>query len=249
MTASMNRILAAVYPPDSSPALVLLAKAIVGKMRADFAALLACVLPFAVQLAIDDVLQHAHDFNLRNPIKIDLRPAIEALFRELDEKHVDYVLVGGVALLSYVEGRNTQDIHLIVRAESVSAIDWHARMQDRDFGQAQYQGVRVDLLLETNPLFAHVARHERTAMEFHGRAIPMATRRGLLLLKLYALPSLYRNAQLARAALYETDIRMLHQGAQIDDAELLRTLGAHLPQSDIAELGRILEEQRATRRF
>ena len=33
MTTSMNRILAAVYPPDSSPALVLLAKAVVGKME------------------------------------------------------------------------------------------------------------------------------------------------------------------------------------------------------------------------
>jgi hypothetical protein len=202
-----------------------------------------------VQLAIDDIVQYAHDFDLREPLTVDLRPAIEGLFGELDEKKVDHVLVGGVALLSYVEGRNTQDIDLIVGPDQLGAIDWHATVQDRDFGRAEYRGVRVDLLLRTNALFAHVAEHERATVEFHGRKIPIATRKGLLLLKLYALPSLYRNAQFARAALYEADIRMLRQGARIDDAELLRVLGAHVSKSDIAELSRILDEQRSQRRF
>jgi hypothetical protein len=207
------------------------------------------VLRYRVPLAIDDVVQNAHDFNLRKPMTVDLRPAIEALFNELDEKKIDHVLVGGVALLSYVEGRNTQDIDLIVRADQLESIDWHADVQDRDFARALYQGIRVDLLLRTNPLFAHVAEHERTAVDFHGRSIPIATRKGLLLLKLYALPSLYRNAQLARAALYEADIRMLHQGAEVDDGELLRVLEAHLSSSDIAELSRILDDHRSVRRF
>jgi hypothetical protein len=202
-----------------------------------------------VPLAIDDVLQNAHDFNLCEPVTVDLRPAIDALFRELDEKKIDHVLVGGVALLSYVAGRNTQDIDLIVRPDQLESIDWHATVQDRDFGRALYRGIRVDLLLQTNPLFAYVAEHERATVEFHGRSVPIATRRGLLLLKLYALPSLYRNAQLPRAALYEADIRMLHQGAEIDDGELLRMLSAHLSSSDIAELSRILDDQRSVRRF
>jgi hypothetical protein len=38
--------------------------------------------------------------------------------------------------------------------------------------------------------FEHVAEHERTTTQFHGQIIPVATRKGLLLLKLYALPSL-----------------------------------------------------------
>jgi len=37
-----------------------------------------------------------------------------ALLALLDEREIEYVLVGGVALLNYVEGRNTQDIDLIV---------------------------------------------------------------------------------------------------------------------------------------
>ncbi|HEV3190984.1 MAG TPA: hypothetical protein VGY54_10830 [Polyangiaceae bacterium] len=202
-----------------------------------------------VQLSIDEILQNAHDFNPRKAMTVDLRSAVEALFRELEERGVDHVLVGGVALLSYVEGRNTQDIDLIVKAEAAGAIDWNAKVVDRDFGQATYQGVRVDLLLRTNPVFDYVAEHERTQADFQGRRVPIATREGLLLLKLYALPSLYRNGQLARAALYEADVRMLHQGADIDDGELLRRLEAHLSRSDITELSRILDEQRSKRRF
>jgi len=202
-----------------------------------------------VELPIDQIVQSAHDFNPREPMTADLRPTIDALFRELDEKKIDHVLVGGVALLSYVEGRNTQDIDLIVRGDQIGAIGWNAVVQDRDFGRALYRGVRVDLLLRANPVFDYVAEHERAMTEFHGLAVPIATRKGLLLLKLYALPSLYRNGQLARAALYEADIRMLHQGTDVDDQELLHVLDAHLSRSDITELARILEEQRSKRRF
>ena len=202
-----------------------------------------------MELPIAEIVQNAHDFNPRGRMTQDLRPAVEALFVELEREHVDYVLVGGVAVLSYVEGRNTQDIDLIVRADQLQALDWAATVQDRDFGRAQYQGVRVDLLLQTNPLFAHVARHERTTTQFQGHSVPVATRKGLLLLKLYALPSLYRQGQLARAALYETDVRMLLQGTDIQDEELLGALGEILSPTDIVELARILGEQRDKRRF
>ena len=50
-----------------------------------------------------------------------------ALFEELETKQVDYVLVGGVALLSYVDGRNTQDIDLIAPTASLAALDWSAQ--------------------------------------------------------------------------------------------------------------------------
>jgi hypothetical protein len=136
-----------------------------------------------------------------------------------------------------------------VRADQLDRIDWHASVQDRDFGRAQFRGVQVDLLLRSNALFDDVAAHDTTTTTFHGGTIPIATREGLLLLKLYALPSLYRNAQLARAALYEADIRMLHQGAIVDDAAILGRLAGHLSPSDIAELARILAEQTERRRF
>jgi hypothetical protein len=207
------------------------------------------VLSSLVVLRIDDIVQNAHAFDPRAAMTTDLRPAVEALFDELEAKGVDYVLVGGVALLSYVEGRNTQDIDLIVSPDDLDKVPWEARAQDADFARATYRGVRVDLLLRSNALFDQVARTARTTVPFQGRPVVTATRDGLLLLKLYALPSLYRTANLARAALYETDVLMLHQGATVDDAALLERLRPHLPAHDIAELGRILEEQKARRRF
>jgi hypothetical protein len=205
-----------------------------------------------VVLRIDEIVQNAHAFDPRASMTTDLRPAVEALFDELEAKGVDYVLVGGVALLSYVEGRNTQDIDLIVSPDDLGKLPWNAEVQDMDFARATYRGVRVDLLLRTNALFDEVAKTARTTVPFQGRPVVTATREGLLLLKLYALPSLYRTANLARAALYETDVLMLHQGAQgatVDDAALLERLRPHLSAHDIAELRGILEEQRARRRF
>jgi len=71
----------------------------------------------------------------------------------------------------------------------------------------------------------------------------------MLLLKLYALPSLYRQGNLVRAALYEADIFGLQQGADIDTESLLMILSKHLAAPDVDELRRILREQRERRRF
>ena len=43
-----------------------------------------------------------------------LHSVTEALFDLLEARGLDYVLVGGLAVLQYVEGRNTNDIDLIL---------------------------------------------------------------------------------------------------------------------------------------
>ena len=202
-----------------------------------------------MELPIADIVQAGIAFDLkRSAMTGDLRPVVERLFDELRATAVEYLL-GGVALLSYVEGRNTQDIDLIVGPDDLGKIAWSATVQDRDFGRASFHGIRVDLLLRTNPLFDRVATHHRATVELAGRSIDVASRTGLLLLKLYALPSLYRRGELARAALYETDVLMLHQGAEVDDAAILEELRAFLEPHDVAELAGILAEQRARKRF
>ena len=170
-------------------------------------------------------------------------------FAVLRSAKVDYVLVGGVAMLSYVEVRNAQDVDIIVNPKHVKKIDWNAKLQDANFGQANFHGLRVDLRLTTNPLFAYVSRHERTGISFDGNMVSCATREGMLLLKLYALPSLYRQGNLVRAALYEANIFGLQQGFDIDTESLLAILGKHLAGHDVEELRRILREQRERRRF
>jgi hypothetical protein len=201
-------------------------------------------------LPIDEIIENGIVFNLfrEAPMK-DIRGEVRALFTALRDAQVDYVLVGGVAMLSYVEVRNTQDVDLIVDLKDIHKVDWLATIQDRDFGKANYHGLRVDLLLTTNSLFDHVSRHQRTEISFDGHPVTCATREGMLLLKLYALPSLYRQGNLVRAAIYEADIFGLEQGATIDDERLLATLSNHLASHDVDELRRILREQRERRRF
>src|SRR6266581_8393380 len=178
-----------------------------------------------MQLPIDEIVENGIVFNLRRKLPMyDIRATVRALFTDLREVKVDYVLVGGVALLSYVPGRNTQDVDLIIAPKQLSKLDWQATVQDNDFGKANYHGFQVDLLLTTNPLFAYVQRKERTTITFDGLEVACATRDGLLLLKLYALPSLYRQGNLARAALYEADIWMLCQNIPVDEQKLLEIL-------------------------
>jgi len=203
-----------------------------------------------MRLPIDEIVENGIAFNLRREMPMyDIRATVRALFADLHTANVDYVLVGGVALLSYIEGRNTQDVDLIVAPKQLKKIDWQAAIQDKDFGKANYHGFQVDLLLTTNPLFAYVQRKERTTITFDDLEVPCATREGLLLLKLYALPSLYRQGNLARAALYEADILMLLQDASVDEAQLIEILSKHLAPHDVDELHQILREQRARRRF
>ncbi len=203
-----------------------------------------------MELPIADILTHAKVFNLRSAmVDADLRSALHALFDELEARGIDYLLVGGVALLSYVAGRNTQDIDLIIDPADAQQMSWSAELRDSDFGGALYRSINVDFLLTSNALFADVRAKERATITFEGRSIPSVSREGLVLLKLYALPSLYRQGKLDRAALYETDILMLHQGVSIDDEALLKRLQPHLADYDLAELRKILDEQRARRRF
>ncbi len=203
-----------------------------------------------MHVAIDEVIQNGQAFNLRRTnVMADIRDQVRSLFVALHAASVNYLLVGGVALLSYVEGRNTQDIDLIIEPETAKAFDWNAQIRDRDFGAANYQGLQVDLLLTNNPLFAHVWQHERTTITFDDLLIPCATREGLILLKLYALPSLYRQGNLTRAALYETDILLLLQENNVQTDVLFATLAPYVAGHDVDELHNIVRELQARRRF
>ena len=76
---------------------------------------------------IGSILRNAVTFNFKNPTEVimnadSLLTQVEQLFNLLDSRKVDYVLVGGIALLTYVEGRNTQDIDLIMTLPSLTKL-------------------------------------------------------------------------------------------------------------------------------
>jgi len=199
---------------------------------------------------IGKVVRNGLVFKFRNPrggtvSDNVLLEAVDRLFALLEERGIDYLLVGGIALLHYVEGRNTEDIDLIM---ALSALDRLPELrktgQDGDFVRATFEGIKIDLLLTSNPLFDDVRRRFATRQRFIEREIPCATPEGLVLLKLYALPSLYRQGDMTRAALYETDILTLMHGQQVDPEPLFIALEPHLSATDLKALREIGEEIR-----
>jgi hypothetical protein len=69
--------------------------------------------------------------------------------------------------------------------------------------------LQIYFLLTCHRLFKQVQKHHTTQHHFAEQLIPCATVEGLLLLKMYALPSLYRQANFARVGIYEHDIASL----------------------------------------
>jgi hypothetical protein len=165
------------------------------------------------------------------------------LFRLLAERRVDYLLVGGLAMLTYVKGRNTKDVDLLLSLEASHKIP-ELEIQNRQdfFARAQFRSVQVDLLFTFNPLFKTVAEKFATVHAFAELNVPAATVEGLIVLKLYALPSLYRQFQMDRAALYENDITML-MANHSPVIEPLIALATHdMEPGDKAELKKIISE-------
>jgi hypothetical protein len=175
-----------------------------------------------------------------------LYASAEALFTLLEQRKTPHVLVGGLALLFHTNARNTEDVDLIVALPEVSALPGLV-IEERNewFAKASFGGVRVDLLFTANPLFSLVAAQHVERRSFRGHTLQVATPEGLLLLKLYALPSLYRQGQIDRATIYESDIALLLLAHPIEDAALLATLKPHMIDSDVAALSDVLRGVRA----
>jgi hypothetical protein len=74
------------------------------------------------------------------------------------------------------------------------------------------------------------------------RVVPCATVEGLLLLKLFALPSLYRQAQFSKVNIYEADVANLIARYKIPTQPLLDELAKHMLASDVDEIRRIVAD-------
>jgi hypothetical protein len=167
-------------------------------------------------LDIGVILFHARAFNPRGVFAMSADPlqhAVAGLWTLLRERKVDFVLVGGIALLQYVAGRNTEDIDLIVPESALERLpEIHITDRNAYFALGTLGDLRIDLWLTANPLFAAVQQQHSTPRKFAGDTIPTATVEGLLLLKLYALPSLYRGGDFARVSLLRERYRVALPG-------------------------------------
>lgn len=174
-----------------------------------------------------------------------LHTATNALFDLLDARQIDYVLVGGMAMLQYVEGRNTRDIDLILAPTDLERLpELEISSREDPFASASFHGVQVDFLLTVNRVFEIVRTKHATDKPFGGRIIRCATPDGLVLMKLFALPSLYRQGDFGRVTIYEGDIAQLLQGAHIDAESLIAEIEREVLPSDFREMLSLVGELR-----
>lgn len=197
---------------------------------------------------ISRVIYNAVVFDPKNrqvtPMDADsLQESVKRLFTLLKARQVDFLLVGGIAVLSYVEGRNTEDLDLIIAVPALKKLpEIKLSNQEQFFGRGSFEELKIDLLLTTNPLFAKVMQQYATLRPFQEMDVPTATVEGLILLKLYALPSLYRQGNFGRVSSYENDIAVLVFQYDPDLAAIVRELAEYVTGGDMEEIQHILAE-------
>lgn len=202
-------------------------------------------------VVISEIIRNGVTFDFKNWNREimngdDLAASVGRLFALLDERQIDYVLVGGVALLQYVEGRNTQDIDLIMALSSLQAVPEIQLLQrDEYLVRGTCEGLQLDILLTTNPLFAHLQNAHAVPRTFAEQTIMTATVEGLILLKLYALPSLYRQGDFVKVGIYENDVATLLRAYRPDVEGLLDELKPFVNNADMHEIRDIVADLQA----
>jgi hypothetical protein len=197
---------------------------------------------------IGEVIRNAVLFNPGNDrerlLNSDLLiQTVARFFTLLRERQIEYVLVGGIALLQYVEGRNTEEVDLIMALSALEQLpELQVEIRDADFVRSKFGELKVDVLLTSNPLFDEVRKRYTTKQRFVEQDIACATVDGLILLKLYALPSLYRQGNFTRVGLYENDVATLIHAHNPAVESLLKELSSHLNENDMTQVKQIIRE-------
>lgn len=112
--------------------------------------------------AVGEIIRNGNLFDVKNwslkmPTEDQFFQAVEALFDALAEREIDYLLVGGVALLSYVEGRNTQDINLILSREALDTLsEIIINDENKNFIRGIFERLQIYILLTQNDFFRKV---------------------------------------------------------------------------------------------
>ena len=203
------------------------------------------------KLHIGTIIQNARVFNIQHwrdkgmPMN-DILSNVITLFTLLNQRKVSFVLAGDLIMLQHVQGRNTEDIDLIVALSSLKEIP-EITITEKDvyFARGDYQGLQIDFLLTKNPLFARIKKAYTIEQTFLEQRMTCVTVDGLVLMKLYALPSLYCQGNFARVGLYENDIATLLFYHQPNLAQIEQELQKYLSASDFEAVQKILADLRS----
>ncbi len=170
----------------------------------------------------------------------------EALLDLLAEREINCVLVGAVAMLQYVPGRNTKDIDFIMpKSELRRCPEIVVFHEDETFCQASFGCVNVDFLYSRHRLFQEVAVNYCTVRHISGHLIKCATPTGLVILKLFAIPSLLYQFREGKIRQYESDIEGMIETCEVPDDEVLALLQKHLKPGELLAVKTVLTDLRA----
>ena len=114
--------------------------------------------------------------------------------------------------------------------------------ENRDFARGRYKELQIDFLLTNNQLFEWVKTTYGRRIDVGEHSIQISSVEGLVLLKLYALPSLYSQGKFDRVNLYEGDITQLLLAYTVDIEGLLQELAQYVLPSDLEEIRQIVED-------
>lgn len=140
------------------------------------------------QLAICQSIYDANAFNIQNwkngfPIDYDMLPELVTKFLNLlEEKEVDFAIVGGIA---YLQDRNTKDLDILLSVKELEKIIDYVEVTNKDenFTNALFEGIKVGFLKTSNSIFKHVKENETTEYDFEEGLYPVATINGLILMR------------------------------------------------------------------
>jgi hypothetical protein len=187
----------------------------------------------------------ANPANWEGAVTPDYEDLVSRFMALLESRKARFVVVGGIALLQHVSGRNTEDIDIILSAAELADLP-ELVVQERSemFAYCRYGELRVDVRFAAHRLFHQVLERFSVPMDYHTGRYQTATIEGLILLRLFALPSLYRQFGFDRVAIYEADVTQLLSRTEEPDDFFLALLQPHLPASDQTEIAGILSDIR-----
>jgi hypothetical protein len=175
--------------------------------------------------------------HMAGDIEDRLRAQLIDLFGTLHQRNIPYLLVGGIAMLTYIEGRNTKDVDLVMSVESLERIpEIVISDRNREFARGKFGDLAVDFLFNTVAVFKLVEEQYAVSHRFLEMDIRCATIEGLILLKLFALPSLYRQGRGQKIGVYESDVFVLYELGRPKMEPIFTDLKPFLSPGEMTEL-------------
>jgi hypothetical protein len=206
------------------------------------------------------IISDANEFNTQNWMKgmqinpQNLQSGVADFLKLLNDLEIGFVIVGGIAILGYVELRNTKDFDIIIDRHDYAKLKPFLDIlnEEGDFANClTADKVRVDLLFADNPIFRYVKYGFEQNLDYEQGNFPTATPEGLVLMKLYALADLTlqyeafgRKDILAKIRLYQSDVIILNDMYELDFPKILRLLERHLSESGFSIVLEFLESNR-----